>query len=233
MSHPWYFLRTGLGEPSWNMALDEALLEGVGSAVGGIGRPVLRFYGWSQAAATFGYAQKYAEVSSWTALRPLIRRPTGGGLVPHGSDWTYSLVIPPEHPWYQLRAEESYRRVHDWVSGSFGALQVQAELSSECDKPVAGRCFIGAEKFDVIAAGRKIAGAAQKRNKHGLLVQGSIQPPTGPSLSRVRWEESLLKLGEDDLGLSWVELKVPEPILNRAQELNREKYDTDAFNRRR
>ena len=234
MSEPWYFLRTGRGEPSWNMALDEALLEGVGSAGSGIGRPVLRFYGWSEAAATFGYSQKFADVASWTPLRPLIRRPTGGGMVPHDIDWTYSLVVPPEHPWYQLRAEESYRRVHAWVSGSFRSLQVQAELSAQCDKPVVGRCFIGAEKFDVLAGGRKIAGAAQKRNRLGLLVQGSIQPPVGRlSLSRVSWEESMLKLGEGESGISWMELKVPEPILNRAQELNREKYGTDAYNRRR
>ena len=40
-------------------------------------------------------------------------------------------------------------------------------------------CFQRAEPFDVIRAddGRKIAGAAQKRNRHGLLFQGSVGRP--------------------------------------------------------
>ncbi len=93
------------------MALDEALLE----AAARLGRPVLRFYGWTEPAATFGYFQKYAEVERATLLRPLIRRPTGGGIVPHDADWTYSLVFPPDHEWHSLKAEESYRRVHEWI----------------------------------------------------------------------------------------------------------------------
>src|SRR5688572_30718232 len=106
MNAVWYLLRTGLGAASWNMALDEALLENATS----IGSPVLRLYGWNQSAATFGYSQKYSDVAAWTPLRPMVRRPTGGGLVPHDADWTYSLIFPPEHSWHKLRAEESYRR---------------------------------------------------------------------------------------------------------------------------
>jgi lipoate-protein ligase A len=229
MNQPWQFLRTGPGEPSWNMALDEALLEAVGS----IGTPVLRLYGWSAPAATFGYSQRFAEVASWTPLRPLIRRPTGGGLVPHDADWTYSLVFPPEHPWYKLRAEESYRQVHDWISDSFRSLRVPAELSECCDKPVLGRCFIGSEKFDILAAGKKIAGAAQKRNKLGLLIQGSIQPPNAPVLHRAAWEESLLRLAVSRFTLEWVNMNLPDGVVLRASELNREKYASDTYNLRR
>src|SRR5688500_16208358 len=119
MSSTWNLLRTGAGKPSWNMALDEALLDHAFA----IGAPVLRLYSWSEPAATFGYSQHYRDIAEWTALRPLIRRATGGGLVPHDADWTYSLVFPPAHPWYQLRAEESYKRVHDWITASFRVLQ--------------------------------------------------------------------------------------------------------------
>ena len=223
----WNLLHTGVGAASWNMAFDEALLEQSAA----IGTPLLRLYSWSEPAATFGYSQRYADIAAWTHLRPLIRRPTGGGLVPHDADWTYSLVFPPSDPWYQLRAEESYRRVHDWISASFKALQVQAELSDCCDKPVLGRCFVGAEKFDVLAGGRKIAGAAQKRNKSGLLVQGSIQPPWGHN--RVSWENALLESASRGLSVEWQELKPGEALLARAAELDREKYSTDAYNRRR
>ena len=95
------------------MAADETLVR---SAVEGIAS--LRFYGWTESAATFGYAQKFADVSRLTRLRPLIRRPTGGGLVPHDKDWTYSLIFPPAHAWTARAASENYRRVHLWVSAA-------------------------------------------------------------------------------------------------------------------
>ncbi len=47
-----------------NMALDAALLE----AAPRLGRPVLRFYSWTEPAASFGYFQKYAEVERMTQI---------------------------------------------------------------------------------------------------------------------------------------------------------------------
>ena len=70
----WLLLQSGPGTAPFNMALDEALLE----AMPRLGKPVLRFYGWTEPAASFGYFQKYAEVERATLLRPLVRRPTGG-----------------------------------------------------------------------------------------------------------------------------------------------------------
>src|ERR1043166_9908910 len=97
------------------MAVDEALLE----AMPRLGMPVLRFYGWTEPAASFGYFQKYAQVERATFLRPLVRRPTGGGIVPHDADWTYSLTFPTSNDWYSLRAVESYRRGHEGGWGAF------------------------------------------------------------------------------------------------------------------
>ncbi len=228
MSEIWYLLRSGPGTASWNMALDEALLEQASS----IAHPILRLYSWQEPAATFGYSQRYSEVASWTPLRPLIRRPTGGGLVPHDADWTYSLIFPPGHAWHRLRAEASYQRVHDWISESFRALAVPAELSECCEKPAPGRCFVGAEKFDVLAEGKKIAGAAQKRNRMGHLIQGSIQPPAG-SAHREQWETALLASGRSRFGSDWCELKLSEAVLARAAQLDSDKYSSDAFNLRR
>ena len=75
----WLLINSGKGAAAFNMALDEALLENVSR----LGKPVLRFYGWTEPAATFGYFQQFSEVERATPLRPLIRRPTGGGIVPH------------------------------------------------------------------------------------------------------------------------------------------------------
>jgi len=125
VSETWLLLDSGPGAADWNMALDEALLE----AAPRLGRAVLRFYGWREAAASFGYFQKYAAVEQMTGLRPLVRRPTGGGLVPHAADWTYSLAFPPSHPWHALRAEESYRRVHEWIRDAFARLGIETALA--------------------------------------------------------------------------------------------------------
>jgi len=116
----WLLLQSGKCAAAFNMALDEALLENVAR----LGRPALRFYGWTEPAATFGYFQKFSEVERATLLRPLIRRPTGGGIVPHDCDWTYSFAVPPNHEWHLLKAEESYRRIHDWLRLAFAELKI-------------------------------------------------------------------------------------------------------------
>ena len=155
------------------MALDEALLESMSR----LGRPVLRFYGWTEPAATFGYFQKYADVERATLLRPLIRRPTGGGIVPHDADWTYSLAFPPGHEWHSLKAEASYRRVHEWIRRAFAKLERDNGTRTPLPeiRSQSGPMFFGYEKFDLLWNGKKIAGAAQRRNKLGLLIQGSVQ----------------------------------------------------------
>src|SRR5512140_1481595 len=121
----WLVLNSGRCDFAFNMALDEALLESMPS----LNQPVLRFYGWKQPAASFGYFQRYADVEALTPLRPLVRRPTGGGIVPHDRDWTYSVAIPVSHEWYSTTAVESYRRIHAWIQGALSRLGIDAELA--------------------------------------------------------------------------------------------------------
>jgi lipoyl(octanoyl) transferase len=224
----WHIWRSGPARAAWNMATDEALLE----VADLIGRPVLRFYGWTEPAATFGYGQRYNLVAGWTHLRPLIRRPTGGGLVPHDADWTYSLVFPPGHQWHGLKAEESYRRLHLWIHGAFAAGGVGTELSIGKQKPEPGQCFIGAERFDLLWRGQKLAGAAQRRNRQGLLIQGSVQPAS-ISLTRQAWEEAMLETGSQRHGNKWHDFQPGPGLMQRADELERKKYSQEHHNQRR
>lgn len=210
------------------MALDDALLE----AAVELGRPVLRFYGWGEPAASFGYFQKYAEVSQMTLLRPLIRRPTGGGLVPHDADWTYSAAFPPSDAWYELKATESYQRIHEWIVTAFRKLGVEAELAPECRKSLPGQCFIGYEKSDVLWHGKKIAGAAQRRTKNGLLIQGSVQPPP-IKLLREDWEQAMCNVAQAEAGARWTELKPYPELLGRVQQLMETTYSQSAYNQKR
>jgi lipoate-protein ligase A len=224
----WFLLDSGPRAAAFNMALDEALME----AVPRLGKPILRFYGWAQPAASFGYFQKFADVERATLLRPLVRRPTGGGIVPHDVDWTYSVAAPPDHDWYSLRAEESYRRMHEWIQSAFARLDVQTDLADGCRKALPGQCFAGYEKFDLLWRGRKIAGAAQRRSRSGLLIQGSVQPPP-LSLKRSDWHDAMLKSAGDGSAMEWQSLESADGVFLRATTLVKAKYSQRAHNERR
>jgi lipoate-protein ligase A len=175
------------GSAAENMALDFLLLQRFPQPADAR----FRHYGWHRPAFTFGYSQKIAAIRA--ALPPgetfdLCRRQTGGGLVDHRDDWTYCLVIPRGHPLEEQPAPQSYRVVHEALADALRRQGVDAVVKSapdpDADGP-AGVCFERAEKSDVVrsADGAKIAGAAQKRNKHGLLFQGSIwRPAVGAGL---------------------------------------------------
>jgi lipoate-protein ligase A len=229
-------LNSGKCDAPFNMALDEALLE----AMPRLQKPVLRFYGWTEPAATFGYFQKFSEVAAATKLRPLIRRPTGGGIVPHDADWTYSAVFPPGHEWHSLKAEESYRRIHDWLRLAFAEMKVETELAPCCLKSkvqspkskVISACFVGHEKSDLLWHGKKIAGAAQRRNKLGLLIQGSVQPPPVP-LARADWENAMRGVAEKCFSVGWGDFAPDDALHNHAVKLAREKFSQSCYNQKR
>lgn len=224
----WRLLRSGSGDAAWNMALDEALLlEGPQRRT-----PTLRFYGWNQPAATFGYFQPHATILRLTSLRPLIRRPTGGGLVPHLADWTYAVAIPPEHEWFRTRAATSYERLHRWLQRAFTELGVDTQLAPAPQTEGPGQCFVGAERHDLLHAGRKIAGAAQRRNRHGLLIQGSIQPPPA-GMARAAWEAAVCRAAEALWPIGWQTEELPDRLAEASRALVAAKYSQPAYNGRR
>jgi lipoate-protein ligase A len=224
----WLLLNSGKCDAAFNMAMDEALLE----AMPRLRASVLRFYGWTQPAATFGYFQKYSEVEAATKLRPFIRRPTGGGIVPHAADWTYAAIFPAGHEWHSLKAEESYRRIHDWLRLAFADLKVETELAPCCKKSLPGQCFVGHEKFDLLWHGKKIAGAAQRRNKLGLLIQGSVQPPP-VGLKREDFEKAMTEVARKNYGVTWLDLPPDAGLHEHAGLLTLQKYGMTEYITRR
>jgi len=224
----WLLLNSGKCDAAFNMALDEALLENISR----FDKPVLRFYGWTEKAATFGYFQRFSEVERATLLRPLIRRPTGGGIVPHDSDWTYSFVVPPNHEWYSLKAIESYRRIHEWIQSALAKSKIETGLAPDCKKSAPGECFAGHEKFDLLWRGKKIAGAAQRRNKSGLLIQGSVQPPP-IKIARADWGNAMQSAASENYSAEWRSFLPDENLRARAEALVDGKFSKESFNRKR
>lgn len=159
-----------------------------------------RHYNWHRPAFTFGYSQPldYVRAQLPTDERvEICRRPSGGGVVDHRNDWTYALVIPRAHDLYEDPATESYRLVHACIAQSLNTLGQPAILKEPTPDAInkdavdcgPGVCFTKAENYDVIHphAGMKIAGAAQKRSRPGILFQGSIA--RGAVLPDLDWEE--------------------------------------------
>jgi len=150
------------------MAVDEWLC-GVAEA------PVLRVYGWLGDWCSLGYFGSLAEAESRVDCPNRVRRITGGGIVDHRADWTYSLVIPKSDPVAGFRGGESYRAIHAALAEVLRDEGVDCRLTS--GGAVAGEalCFANPVDHDVVgAAGGKLAGAGQRRSAAGLLHQGSV-----------------------------------------------------------
>src|SRR5437763_10166308 len=94
-----------------NMAIDEALLDM--TVV-----PIIRFYRWRSPALSFGYFGKFSDVAVYAAERDLVRRWTGGGIVFHGDDLTYSIVIPASDPVFDESSIAIYEKIHRALCGA-------------------------------------------------------------------------------------------------------------------
>ena len=206
------------GSAALNMAVDEALLE---RAIA----PLLRFYRWRRPAVSFGYFGRYADVANESEHREIVRRWTGGGIVPHGDDLTYSLIIPASDPFFAHSSLEVYAKLHESIRLALQAHGVEAALASSAAPKISEACFANAVRADLLSNGRKIAGAAHRRTRTGLLHQGSIQQPDLPGGFR----DDLARILCDRF-----EKTTPSPeVLERATTIAEAKYGTPGWLRRR
>lgn len=196
MSHPLHILPDRQSTAAANMAYDFLMLQRYETP------KAIRFrhYSWTRPAYTFGLSQQFAYVQSEVQdlSADICRRPTGGGVVDHLEDWTYSLVIPATHPLGQGQPIDAYKVIHQCIVDSLNDQGIQAELNT---KPPTGKapsvCFQKSEIYDIVLAGMpaKVAGAAQKRTKAGMLMQGSIWKPTVAEASWAQFNNDItLKL---------------------------------------
>jgi lipoyl(octanoyl) transferase len=153
------------------MAVDEWLLETRQS-------PTLRMYRFHGAWASIGYFGKIKQARESLEGVNIVRRWTGGGTVDHRADWTYSLIIPKAHEASKMKGSEIYRAIHTkliLVLANEGSIAQLSTGQTKCGC----MCFENPVEFDVLDAdGQKLAGAAQKKSKHGLLHQGSVALPS-------------------------------------------------------
>jgi len=201
-----------------NMAIDEALLEMANN-------PSIRFYRWHSPALSFGYFGRFADVVDYAAQRDLVRRWTGGGIVLHGDDLTYSVIIPARDSLFVHSSISIYTSVHSAIRNALVASGERAQMAPNESPRVSESCFANPVRADVMVNGRKVAGAAQRRTRAGLLHQGSIQ--------QVDLGKDFTKRFAQELSGKWTARNLDQTIFNRAQEIGQQKYANQAWLRRR
>lgn len=147
-----------------NMAIDELLLRNATA-------PLVRTYSWARPSVSFGYFGSYAETAAAWPEHALVRRWTGGGIVCHDHDLTYTLIVPPTESLFTVGIAESYRLVHEAVLAALPGARLRESRQAESGS---GACFENPVQHDLERDGRKVAGAAQRRTRWGLLHQGSL-----------------------------------------------------------
>ena len=151
-----------------NMAVDSWLLEREEE-------PLLRVYDWQGDWGSLGYFGAVAEARATMPGVSLVRRATGGGLVDHRHDWTYTLVLPRGCGLVGRKGDESYRVIHSALAEVLREAGADVSLVKE-DSPVESpACFERPVAWDLVDGnGDKVAGAGQRRSRRGLLHQGSV-----------------------------------------------------------
>lgn len=223
----WQLWRDGHRSPFLNMAIDELLL----SEAGRLAAPLLRIYGWNTPSVSIGYVQNInAAPAEGYAV---VRRPTGGGVVYHDRDLTYTAVIPAGHPINDLDRMESYHVFHRAVLLALEKFGIRGALASEQHEPVDRafmQCFTTPTRYDVVGGeGKKFAGAAQRRTREGILHQGSISLETAGGDVQALTSE-LIAAFEVQFQTQFAAYQPSAEFLCRAEVLAESKYGRPEWN---
>ena len=184
MKDSWRFLETGATDAYANMAIDEAML--IAYSQREI-PPTLRIYGWRPPAFSFGYFQNPEQVLDIAKCIeeniPFVRRITGGGVIFHHQELTYSLVCSKDKIRGCDFVENSLKTICLFLINAYKKLGLSPKFAIEQNpylfkRSLAKRknsfCFASKEKYDVVINGKKLGGNSQRRRRNIIFQHGSI-----------------------------------------------------------
>nr|HPM42727.1 lipoate--protein ligase family protein [Candidatus Omnitrophota bacterium] len=180
MPPSWRIIQTGAADAFTNMAVDEAILRGYRC---GFSPPTLRIYSWKSPSLTLGYSQDAGSALDVEFCRsnsvPFVRRITGGGVILHDREITYSLVCSKGDLGLTDGVECSYKAIASFLVSFYKRLGLDAMFACDYFKETqlglpSALCFAAKEKYDILVGGKKIGGSAQKRSKDLIFQHGSI-----------------------------------------------------------
>jgi len=181
MTSCWRIIENEPLDAYMNMALDEALFESFCSQP--YAKPIFRIYRWKSPAFSIGVSQKPQDILDLDKCRAqnlaYVRRITGGGIILHDQEITYSLVIPQGFCGSPRAISASFKAICEFLLIFYRKLGLNPSFAvNEPYNGVVGRssqfCFAGREKYDIVIKGKKIGGNAQKRSTKAIFQHGSI-----------------------------------------------------------
>jgi lipoate-protein ligase A len=215
------------------MACDEAVCEALPAPY------VLRFYNWKEPGVTFGYSQRRKAVGEAVAaagcgIADIVRRPTGGGIVFHETDLTFSFLF--HSPGVYFEPGKTYDRLHSAISAEYARLGIPFGLLTEktrdysVNDPVMD-CFSKPVDKDILYNGKKVLGGALRKLGDYMLYQASFQAPDArPNAAAHR--NAIIKALGGEFGLKWESAALAPEISEKAAALAAAKYRTAQWNER-
>jgi len=172
-------IRSQAGSAKYNMALDEKIfLRYLNDGI-----PLLRVYSWEAPSITYGFSQQPENEIDFQQCNQdgvqIAQRITGGGILFHHREITYSLVCAKEDIGEDKKALVSYRQICAFLIYFYKSLGLNAFFALEADdfenKSLPHElCCAAHEKYDIVIGARKIGGNAQKRRRRAIFQHGSI-----------------------------------------------------------
>lgn len=161
----------------------------------------LRFYTWERPTASLGYSQRVSKVIDTEFCKKngidIVRRMTGGKLVLHHKEVTYS-VCSSDIELFSPKLVESYSLISEALMRGLKKMGLEPCLAdAPPDFYTRGNlpCFSYPARNEVEIQGKKIVGSAQKREKSKFIQHGSI--PLEKEDELLRSVTSLERKGDD------------------------------------
>ena len=170
----WRLIDTGVSSASYNMAVDEALLSNFN--IGNI--PILRLYRWEPSLSLGRFSdlnKTLHEKRLYKKDLQYVRRISGGGVLVHGGDLSYSLILPREIL-KDTGVKESYRYLCKFLIQLYKKLDLNAKFAHELnlESSKSDICMASNEPYDITINGKKMGGNAQRYTTKALFQHGSI-----------------------------------------------------------
>jgi len=221
-----------------NMAIDDALLSNYKEN----DLAILRLYTWNKDSLTIGISQDFSNYTFIDNPNKFgAKRITGGGILFHGHDLSYSLVIPTEML-KNFSIKQSYENICSFILKFYKYLGLNVCYAKDDENIQLSKseyCQVGYEAYDILVNGKKIGGNAQRRTKKAIFQHGSIpinrtesDEKFGNSLKDVNinitFEEAielLIKSFEDSFNVEIEYSELTEDEKEKKELLLKDKYD--------